>query len=357
MIELSKTLDAVHKSLNVKSSRPARSRIGQFFTPPAIARFMASLFGPDRRNVRILDPGTGAGVLFAACVETFLATRKPPRSISVVAYENDDRVLPHLQETVDRCELTCQEAGVSFQASIRSEDFIRAATAQIEEGLFAVEGERFSHVIVNPPYMKINSQSATRRLLDGAGIEVSNLYAAFVWLAARMLEPGGELVAITPRSFCNGPYFRRFRLHFMELMGLRHIHVFESRKTAFGHDEVLQENVIYHLIRETTKPEYVSVSSSGGMDFEKSSRRMVPYDHVVFPGDRDSFIHLVLDDADNRLIGQMGAFVTSLHRLGLNVSTGPVVDFRARAYLRSLPEKRDSATHISGAFLAWLYQL
>jgi adenine-specific DNA-methyltransferase len=31
-----------------------------------------------------------------------------------------------------------------------------------------------------------------------------------------LFEPVGELVAITPRSFCNGPYFRAFRESFLD---------------------------------------------------------------------------------------------------------------------------------------------
>ena len=61
-------------------------------------------------------------------------------------------------------------------------------------------------------------------------------------------------MAITPRSFCNGPYFRRFRIDLLNMMGLHRIHVFGSRKKAFGDDDVLQENVIYHMVRGERKP-------------------------------------------------------------------------------------------------------
>src|SRR3972149_2612956 len=45
-----------------------RSTLGQFFTPPATARFMASLANLRCESIRFLDPGAGAGGLTAAWV-------------------------------------------------------------------------------------------------------------------------------------------------------------------------------------------------------------------------------------------------------------------------------------------------
>lgn len=356
-VELTNPLDIIRNSLNGTIRRQERSKVGQFLTPATIARFMASLFEMERPDVRILDPGAGAGALFAACVETLIARKQRPLSIEAVAYENDHRVLPYLQETMARCETTCKLAGITFRGEIRAEDFLPAAIMQTEEGLFAVQGKRFTHAILNPPYKKINGQSVTRRLLSSAGVEVSNLYAAFVWLSALMLEPGGKMVAITPRSFCNGPYFRRFRVNLLEMMNLRRIHVFESRKKAFGDDDVLQENVIYYAVRSAQNSDHVIVSSSEGVDFDKSRSRAVPYERVVLPGDRDAFIRLVLNDNDDRVMDRMEIFATSLVKLELDVSTGRVVDFRAREYLRPWPE--DGAVpliypcHFETGFVNW----
>ena len=277
--------------------------------------------------------------------------------IEVVAYENDRHILPELEKTMKRCERTCKEAGVPFRGEIRAQDYVTAAIEQTEEGLFAVQEERFTHAILNPPYRKINGKSATRRLLNSAGVEVSNLYAAFVWLTARMLEPGGELVAITPRSFCNGPYFRRFRLALLDMMSLRLIHVFDSRKKAFGDDDVLQENVIYYAVRELRKPEWVTVSSSDGVDLDKATSRSVPYAKVVFPLDRDSFIHIVADRSDDSVIEKTRAYATSLDELRLEVSTGRVIDFRAQEHLRTLPDERTVPIiypqHFHKGFVRW----
>jgi adenine-specific DNA-methyltransferase len=356
-VELSNTLDVVRKSLNGASDRRERSKIGQFFTPAMIARYMASLFQHAGAEVRILDPGAGAGVLFASFVEALVSREERPLSIKVVAYENDKAVIPYLKDTMKRCDVICQSVDISFKGEIRSEDFVASAIVQSDEGLFATRGERFTHTILNPPYKKISSDSAMRKSLNAAGMEVSNLYAAFVWLSARMLEPGGEMVAITPRSFCNGPYFRRFRTGLLDMMSLRHIHVFESRKKAFGDDDVLQENLIYHAVKDAEKPEKILLSSSNGVDFDHMVTRSMPYDRIILPGDRDAFIHLALSEDDTLATERMSRFTTTLDDLGLEISTGPVVDFRASKYLHKNPVKGTVPliypAHFKEGFVQW----
>ena len=195
------------------------------------------------------------------------------------------------------------------------------------------------------------------RMLYSAGMEVANLYAAFVWLSMRLLEPGGQMVAITPRSFCNGPYFKKFRVAFLSMMSLRRIHVFVSRKKAFGDDDVLQENVIYHAIRGLQKPKCVTISASEGIDFDNARTLSIPYSHVVYPGDRDAFIHLGVDDSNLDVIKRMERFVSSLSKLNLNVSTGRTVDFRAREHLRQSPQQGTAPLiypcHFQHGFIKW----
>jgi adenine-specific DNA-methyltransferase len=350
-------LDQIGRELNRRHKRYERSQIGQFLTPAAIAQFMACLFERDVQDVRILDAGAGTGILFAAVVDALISRNRRPQSIDVVAYENDEVVLPYLEEALCRCEAACRTSNVGFRGEIRREDFVKAGVALTQQGLFSQQTEWFTHAILNPPYKKINGESETRKLLAMAGMDVSNLYAAFVWLAAKMLNTGGEIVAITPRSFCNGPYFRRFRVALLDMITLRQIHLFESRNKAFSHDDVLQENVIVYAVRSGPEPKNVAISSSEKADFHKVSVRRVPYDHVVLPNDRDAFIHLVLNDDDEDLIEQMEQFRTSLAELGMDVSTGRVVDFRAREYLRLLPEEGTVPLvypcHFKHGFVRW----
>jgi adenine-specific DNA-methyltransferase len=357
IIEPVHTLDHVRKSFNSATNRADRSQIGQFLTPAAIAQFMSSMFETGPNEVRLLDPGAGAGVLFAACVETLVSQNIRPLSIEVVAYETDSTILPYLDETMKRSQSLCVSNGVVFHGIIRPEDFVSAAITETKESLFAVPGARFTHVILNPPYKKINSQTAMSRMLYSSDIEVANLYAVFVWLSMRLLEPGGQMVAITPRSFCNGPYFKKFRAAFLRMMSFKRIHLFESRKKAFGDDDVLQENIIYHAVRALQKPKCVAISASEGLDFDKARTLSVAYNRVVHPADRDMFIHLGIDDADIGPADRMKCLTSSLNKLRLSVSTGRVVDFRAREHLRRSPEQETVPLiypcHFLNGFINW----
>ncbi|MGV8057644.1 MAG: Eco57I restriction-modification methylase domain-containing protein [Smithellaceae bacterium] len=350
-------LDHVRQAFNAATSRTARSQIGQFLTPSSIADFMSSLFQARTRDIRILDPGAGAGVLFAACVNKLLSEKRQPHSIEVVAYETDGVILPHLQETMDRCAALCKSRNVSFTGIIREDDFIASAISATEESLFAIPDKHFTHAILNPPYKKINGDTNIKAMLYSAGLEAANLYAAFVWLSMRLLVPEGQIIAITPRSFCNGPYFKKFRVAFLNMLSLKRVHVFISRNKAFGDDNVLQENVIFSAIKETEKPKQVIISASVSDDFDHASTFSISYDNIVNPDDRDVFIHLGMDDSATSIMEQIQCFKATLSKLNLSVSTGRTVDFRSKKYLRDLPEKGTVPLiypcHFKEGFISW----
>jgi adenine-specific DNA-methyltransferase len=203
--------------------------------------------------------------------------------------------------------------------------------------LFSDVPPAFNVAIANPPYKKINTDSPERLALRSAGLETSNLYAGFVGLLARLLATGGQLVAITPRSFCNGPYFRPFREDFLQRMELLRLHVFESRAAAFRGDAVLQENIIFHARRGSRQPAAVIVSSSSGEHGDAITARDFPFAEIVHASDAESFIHIPADTAHASAKARLADLPASLASLGLSVSTGRVVDFRLKDALRPAP--------------------
>jgi adenine-specific DNA-methyltransferase len=332
-----------------------RSQMGQFFTPPPVARFMASLFG-DAEEISLLDAGAGVGSLTAAFVEEMCQRAMRPQRISVVAYELEPVLIEYLHLTLAQCQEACAAFGIDFSGEVLEQDFIAASVEMLAGGLFPLKRYSFNRAILNPPYKKIRSNSQHRRLLRAIGIETSNLYSAFLALATDLLEPAGELVAITPHSFCNGPYFRPFRKMFLRAMTLRRLHVFESREEAFKVDDVLQENVIVHATKHGDKRE-VLISTSHGPARESMTVRSVSYEQVVEPNDPDLIIHIATSELDQFVLDRIGVFKCTLKDLAIEVSTGRVVDFRSKEFLRSQPGPGTVPliypAHFKGSFVQW----
>ncbi|MEZ5449799.1 MAG: Eco57I restriction-modification methylase domain-containing protein [Thiolinea sp.] len=238
---------------------------------------------------------------------------------------------------------------------IEGKDFIHAAVESLSGSLFAKPLPRYTHAILNPPYKKMNSNSAHRLALRRVGIETVNLYSAFVALAVALAAPGGQIVAIIPRSFCNGPYYRPFRDYILEHTAIRHIHLFESRNKAFKDDDVLQENIIIRLERGGLQGD-VTITTSADDRFIDLNTHAHPFERIVFPDDSERFIHIPTS-AEKNTIELFPAICYSLDDLGIKISTGPVVDFRLKEHLCDLPETGSVPllypAHFTGAGVTW----
>jgi adenine-specific DNA-methyltransferase len=354
--------DELLHQANAKLDRKRKSAMGQYMTPSAVSRFMASLFSDTSGDIELLDAGGGIGALTAAFVQRCCEEKKVPESITSTVYEVEPILIPYLREMLNYCHEACKESGTVFAAEIREEDFIRSGKHFFAANLFATRKKRphFSHAILNPPYKKIRSDGEHRLLLRSIGIESVNLYAAFVAIAMKMLRPGGELVAITPRSFCNGPYFKPFRRFLVETAALKRIHVFESRDKAFAHDEVLQENIIFHLIKGGSQGQVI-MSSTDQIDFSGGMTiRHADFDQIIKPEDPNMVIHVTPDQRAISVESCIKSLPCTLQELGIHVSTGPVVDFRLKEYLRKEPDEGSFpliySTHCEKGFVKWPLQ-
>jgi adenine-specific DNA-methyltransferase len=317
--------------------RKRQGELGQFLTPPPVAEFMASLFGPLPSLVRLLDAGAGAGSLTSAFVSQVCKKKGKVKAIEATLYEVDPLIQSALTETLEGCQRACASAGIRFNFKVLTADFIHEVSSGLAEELFHTNPPAFDVAIVNPPYRKISADSAERRSLRRVGVETSNLYAGFIALIHRVLVPGGQIVGITPRSFCNGPYFRPFREDFLANLGLRRIHVFESREAAFRGDNVLQENIIFHAVKTRKQSSELVISISSGEHGDIVTEQVVPFEEVVHSRDEEKFIHIPSASGHAVAKKTMDSLHTRLMSLGLTVSTGPVVDFRLKNFIRRQP--------------------
>lgn len=339
-----------------------RADLGQFFTPASVARFMAAMLRIPNppKELRILDAGGGSGVLTAAAVAELCRRPKVkrPQSLHATVWELDELLAEDMERTFEHCRTVCRTAGVAFTSELRQENFILDAADLVDGGapFTPKDRPRFHVAIMNPPYRKLRSDSEERARMSAVGIETSNLYSAFVWLALEMLEQGGELVAITPRSFMNGSYFRPFRQALARELAFRRVHVYDARDVAFAGDDVLQENVIFHGIRGGAHRK-VKITTSLGPADGGLAERSIPPEELVLPSDPQCVLHVVPDEIDARIAEHMRGLPHTLGELGVTVSTGRVVGFRAKERLHVEAEPGDAPLifprHFADGFIAW----
>ncbi|MGB8298987.1 MAG: Eco57I restriction-modification methylase domain-containing protein [Polyangia bacterium] len=288
---------------------------GQFFTGPQIAAFMASLFEAPRRGaVRILDPGAGTGVLGISAADEIL--RQSAARVLLTAVEKEPGAAKILRKSLAAAQ---ERWGERLEYSVVEDDFLDLGrTNQLAN---------FDYALGNPPYFKMSPS-------DARGGDAPNAYARFIEVALGMLADGGQLCFIVPRSFSSGCYFKNFRRRLHSVARLDRVHVFGSRTDAFRQDGVLQENIIV-LYKKTQAPSasVVISSSQGESDLGERGVQNMPRTRVIAEA-RDSSVFLPTNARDLGVMDRVAGWTGTLASMGLDVSTGPVVPFRAERFLR-----------------------
>lgn len=339
-------------------SAEVRRLRGQFFTPVEVADFMAQLCGmTDARQLRILDPGAGAGVLSCALCEHISASGTV-REIVVDAYESDVDLAGCLEKNLSNLKSWLLQKSVALSFRIIREDFVLANAEGLAEKaslFFAKPEEEYDVVIANPPYFKLPKSDIRAQAAQTIVYGQPNIYAIFMAVAAALLKAGGEMICITPRSYTAGPYFRLFREKFFSRMQPRAVHLFDSRTETFGRDDVLQESLILKARREdgwmAANPQtLVEVSRSDNRhDLMTRETRCVPVGQILDFTGKDKVLRLLLADKDEWVLNLIRQWPGSLQRYGLEISTGPVVPFRATEFINL--DGVNSQTH---APLLWM---
>ena len=336
---VSATHEAYERGQAALSQRDAAERkaLGQFMTAPPVARLMADALGDLADGARLLEPAIGSGVL--ACAVAERAARVGTGAVRVVGYDVDEGLASVARTVLD---------GTSAEVGVTVGDFMVAAS-QRSDTLFSGApdglGEPFDAVVANPPYVKLNRSDERLQAAEAVAPAAPNAYAVFVTLALARLRPGGRAVFLLPRSFCSGAYFGRFRDGLLRRAVIERLHLFDARDDAFDRDGVLQENVVLVMRRagrggdgasEPCEPATVEVSISyRGADLSRTASRSVPWDLVAGQRGGHTFFRIPTSELDELTVRSVERWPASLGALGLHVSTGPVVPFRAKPLLAS----------------------
>jgi tRNA1(Val) A37 N6-methylase TrmN6 len=125
-------------------------------TPSSVARFMASLFPVSTlKTCRLLDAGAGVGALSCAFLDRWVDGGFGFQTVEATAYEIDGKLCRYLAQHLADYQ--------SVTSRVIEGDFIDLVTA---DDLFTVKHPTdYTHVILNPPYKKISSNSTHRLAL------------------------------------------------------------------------------------------------------------------------------------------------------------------------------------------------
>lgn len=209
-------------------------------------------------------------------------------------------------------------------------------------------------VISNPPYYKLKKDSIQVVKIKNIMTGQSNIYPLFMALSAKLLRNDGQMSILTPRSYCSGLYFKKFRKWFFEIAKPHRIHLFNSRKEVFKKYNVLQENVILTAIKTSIIPKSILVSVSNGTpnQNEKLRIRNTAYDKIIVEKGDDILMRIPTTELDELIAAHIDKLENNFENIGFNVSTGPVVPFRAKDFLLKRTDD-----HNESVPLIWMHNI
>jgi adenine-specific DNA-methyltransferase len=328
------TLLAQKKTFDYEQLHPYENlkEKGQVFTPVLIAKFMANQFDLSYSQYNILDPGAGTGILTAAICNRIAKEFNEKKIINITAYEDDKSVLPYLNQNMQEIKEQIEEIGHKFNYKIINKNFIYDNYLILDSiNLFNCTSKKFNIIISNPPYFKVSKSDRLSQLMAEIVHGQPNIYMFFFAISSRLLSDDGQMVFITPRSFCSGLYFKKFREWLLNIVNLSSIHIFKSRNETFS-NKVLQETIITKFVKKNDK-DTISISESNKSDIMSSISFEAPKDAVINPNDRDKIICIPKNNEELELVRTMRCMRNTFKDLGYKISTGPVVSFRNKENL------------------------
>lgn len=334
-----------------------RKKRGQFFTPGIISSFMIRRFEDiDKKNkIKILDPGAGVGIFESAFCEYLLSLNKKTKVLFTL-YENDRNLLFLLEKNMEVCKAVMNDLGYDISYRIISEDFVlsNASIYKKTRNNNYHTTNRYDLILSNPPYYKLHKNFPQAVEIRNIFNSHLNMYTIFMALSAKLLKHNGQMTIITPRSYCSGYYFKRFRKWFFSTVKPLKIHIFNSREDVFKRYNVLQEIIILTAIKSQAIPRKILVSISNGIvnKYEELKTIHTTYDKIIIKREDDLIMRVPTSELDDLVATQIDKYDNNLNTPYFRVSTGPVVPFRVRDYL--LDEKIMEHRH---APLIWMHNI
>ena len=244
-----------------------RKRHGVVYTPPEIVALILDNALPREADklagASVCDPACGAGAFLAGAAHRLLGRLNRDEALAALGrmagYDID-------REAIGQCRARLDDVLAQYYPGARVEWDLKVRNALDREG-FAGDRGRFTHIVGNPPYVRVQHLERQGRgriagqwnVVRGA----TDLYLVFYELGLELLRTGGVLGYITPSGWLRsdaGAGLRR-----MLATGHR-----VQRIMDFGEHQVFAEATTYTAITVIVKEEApgdIPVSKYDGADW------------------------------------------------------------------------------------------
>lgn len=219
---------------NTAAPEEHRRRWGQYWTPPAIARFMAGwVLGAAPRS--IVDPAAGTGALLSAVLEH---PSLPPDAI-LAGWDADAAVAAVLRRTL----------APPGRVDVIVGDFLKAGSRQ------------WDAVVCNPPYLRHRRLHQRRdeipayaRHYDVPLSQFTNSYALFMLAIAERLSPRGRAAILAPIDWLNANFGVPIKQYLLRHNLLDALVLFDHARLVFADANIAAGLLLLRAGRAAAEP-------------------------------------------------------------------------------------------------------
>jgi len=203
----------------LKTWEASESNKGEIFTNPEIVQFMISTMGLQGKlldkNTKVLEPSCGHGEFLVAmvqalCQEIKVADKKPSVNQLRDRFRAFELVETNIQETKRKLENIL----IDYYTGSEIESLLKFWLIN-KDFLFANVDQEFSHIIGNPPYIRV--ENIPKQILEeyrrrfSTMSDRADIYVAFFEKSLSLLEKGGRLSFICTDRWTKNQYGRKLR--------------------------------------------------------------------------------------------------------------------------------------------------
>jgi len=222
-----------------------RKKIGQFFTPFPIARFMSEWTITNENCKTILDPAVGLGVFFRAII-----LKKTGRKYKFIGYDIDENILDDAKAMFNMIP--------NVEIDFEKKDF-----------LFNDWGNKYDGIICNPPYLKFHDYKKNRKeILSIFGKKLkmkltgfTNIYTLFFLKSMNQLSELGRAACIVPSEFLNADYGEKVKEYLIKSEKLRFIIIVDFKTNVFNEAITTSCILLFSNDKYNTDVEFINIKS------------------------------------------------------------------------------------------------